>query len=380
MDEHYIVRISRNYCLTNRPKWNFPKRNKMKSSKIKSSKFFSWHFFVIGFVLTCAIATRPPRLCAKELSKTDFVLGTLCTIRLVEGGNSATLDEAFARLRTIEDRMSVNKEGTEVSKINEMAGKEAVQVSSDTFYVISKAIEYAKITNGAFDPSVGPLVKLWNIGEGGEKVPPSKDILSAKALVDWRNVVLDASTNKVLLKKQGMRLDLGAIAKGYAADEVEKILTRAKVKAAVIDLGGNVFVYGTKKDKTPWRVGIQNPESERGDYLGIVEGPQMTVVTSGIYERYFIENGKRYHHIMDTKTGFPVDNGLLSVSIIGQSSIDADALSTSLFALGIEKGMELLKQFPYTYAIFIDKYKKIYLSPGAEKVFTLLDKGYSLVR
>jgi len=352
----------------------------IKPLKMESSKFISSHFLVISFVLACTIASRPSFLYAKELSKTDFALGTLCTIRLVEGGNSATLDQAFLRLRTIEDRMSVNKEGTEVSKINEMAGKASVEVSSDTFYVISKAIDYARLTGGAFDPSIGPLTKLWNIGAGGEKVPPKENILSAKALVDWRNVVLDASANKVFLKEEGMSLDLGAIAKGYAADEIEKILRLAKVKAAVIDLGGNIFVYGTKKDKTLWRVGIQNPESERGDYLGIVEGPQMTIVTSGIYERCFIENGKRYHHILDTKTGFPVDNGLVSVSIIGQSSIDADVLSTSLIALGIEKGLELLKRFPNTYAIFIDKDKMVYLSPGAEKVFTLLDKNYTLVR
>jgi len=146
----------------------------------------------------------------------------------------------------------------------------------------------------------------------------------------------------------------------------------------VVDLGGNIFVYGTKKTKLHGRVGIQNPDSERGDYLGIVEGPQMTVVTSGVYERYFIENGTRYHHIMDVRTGFPVDNGLVSVSIVGKSSIDADALSTSLFILGIEKGMELLKQFPDTYAIFIDKDKKVYLSPGAGRVFNLIDKSFTL--
>jgi thiamine biosynthesis lipoprotein len=175
-----------------------------------------------------------------------------------------------------------------------------------------------------------------------------------------------------------MRLDLGAIAKGYAADEIEQILLNHKVKAAVIDLGGNIFVFGSKKDKSPWRVGIQNPESERGEYLGIVTGGQMTVVTSGVYERYFIENGKRYHHILSTQTGFPVDNGLLSVSIVSKSSIDADALSTSLFILGIEKGMEFLKRFPDTYAIFIDKDKKVYLSVGAGKVFTLQDTTYRL--
>jgi len=200
--------------------------------------------------------------------------------------------------------------------------------------------------------------------------------MAAKALVDWRQIVLDTTTRTVFLKKPGMALDLGAIAKGYAADEIEKILLNHKVKAAVIDLGGNVFVFGSKKDKSSWRIGIQNPESERGEYLGIVSGGQMTVVTSGVYERYFIENGKRYHHIMSTQTGFPVDNDLISVSIVSKSSIDADALSTVLFVLGIEKGMEFLKQFPDTYAIFIDKDHNVYLSPGAGKVFTLQDKSY----
>lgn len=329
-------------------------------------------------MLLAAATVGGPSLYAEELSKTDFVLGTVCTIRLIDGGSNATLDEAFSRLRSIEDHMSANKDDSEISRISAMAGKGPVKVSEDTFYVISKALEYARLTNGAFDPSVGPLVRLWNIGNGDEKVPPEKEILAAKSLVDWRQVVLAANTRKVFLKKPGMRLDLGAIAKGYAADEVEKILADHKVKAAIVDLGGNIFVFGGKKDKSPWRVGIQNPESARGEYLGIVTGGQMTVVTSGVYERYFFENGRRYHHILSTQTGFPVDNGLVSVSIVSKSSIDADALSTSLFILGIEKGMEFLRQFPDTYAVFIDKDNKVYLSPGAGKVFTLQDKDYQL--
>jgi thiamine biosynthesis lipoprotein len=333
---------------------------------------------VVAAVLLAAGSIAGPSLYAEELSKTDFVLGTVCTIRLIDGGSNATLNETFSRLRNIENHMSVNKDDSEISRVNAMAGKEPVHVSEDTFYVVSKALEYARLTNGAFDPSVGPLVKLWNIGNGGEKVPPEKEILAAKALVDWRQVAVDANTRKVFLKKPGMRLDLGAIAKGYAADEVEKILTDDKVKAAIVDLGGNIFVFGRKKDKSPWRVGIQNPESARGEYLGIVTGGQMTVVTSGVYERFFFENGKRYHHILNTRTGFPVDNGLVSVSIVSQRSIDADALSTSLFILGIDKGMEFLRQFPETYAVFIDKDNEVYLSPGAGKVFTLLDKTYQL--
>lgn len=344
---------------------------------MRHSKIMTLRWLAVALLLAAGTFAATS-LYAEEPTKTDFVLGTVCTVRLIEGGDKATLDEAFSRLRAIEDHMSANRDDTEISQVNAMAGKKPVKVSEDTFYVISKALEYARLTNGAFDPSVGPLVKLWNIGNGGEKVPPAKEILAAKALVDWRQVVLDTTTRTVFLKKSGMRLDLGAIAKGYAADEIEKILMNHKVKAAVIDLGGNIFVFGSKKDKSPWRVGIQNPESERGEYLGIVTGGQMTVVTSGVYERYFIENGKRYHHILSTQTGFPVDNGLVSVSIVSKSSIDADALSTSLFILGIEKGMEFLKQFPDTYAVFIDKDKKVYLSVGAGKVFTLQDNTYRL--
>jgi len=344
---------------------------------MRFSKAFSLRWLAAA-LLFAAGTIAGSSLYAEELSRTDFVLGTVCTVRFIDGGNNAALDEAFARLRTIEEHMSANRDDSELSRVNAMAGKEPVKVSEDTFYVISKALDYARLTNGGFDPSVGPLVKLWNMGNGGEKVPPAKNILAAKALVDWRQIVLDATTRKVFLKKPGMALDLGAIAKGYAADEIEKILLNHKVKAAVIDLGGNIFVFGSKKDKSPWRVGIQNPDSTRGEFLGIVAGGQMTVVTSGVYERYFIENAKRYHHILDPKTGFPVDNGLVSVSVVSKSSIDADALSTSLFVLGIEKGMEFLRQFPDTYAVFIDKDNRVYLSPGAGKVFTLQDKNYQL--
>lgn len=313
-----------------------------------------------------------------EISRTDFVLGTVCSVRLIEGGSTKTADEIFQRLAQIEDRMSANKDGTEIAAINAAAGKQAVKVSEDTFYVISKGIEYAKLSQGMFDISVGPLSKLWNIGTDYAAVPPNSEIASALKLIDYRKIELDAKNFEVRLATAGMRLDLGAIAKGYSADEVAVILAKHKVKAAVVDLGGNVLVYGRKKDGSAWRVGVQDPRSERGDYLGLVTGTAMTVVTSGIYERFFIENGKHYHHILNPKTGFPVDNGLVSVSIITDKSIDADALSTSVFALGLEKGMALVKSLPGVHAIFIDDKNKVYLSPGTNKIFSLSNSAYTL--
>jgi thiamine biosynthesis lipoprotein len=138
------------------------------------------------------------------------------------------------------------------------------------------------------------------------------------------------------------------------------------------------LVYGQKKDASPWRIGVQDPASDRGNYLGLVSGKAMTVVTSGIYERYFVEKGVRYHHILDTRTGYPADRGLVSVTIIGTSSIDADALSTSVFALGLKEGMKLVKSLPEIRAIFIDDRRNVYLSPGAESIFSLTNKNYKL--
>jgi len=324
------------------------------------------------FFTACAPAAQ------SEISRTDFVLGTVCTIRIIEGGSTKTTDEIFQRLRQIEDRMSANKDGTEIAAVNSAAGGKAVRVSEDTFFVISKAVEYAGLSGGAFDPTVGPLVKLWNIGNEGAHVPQKSDIAAALKLIDYRKVELDPKNLTVRLAAPGMKLDLGAIAKGYSADEVSKILEKYKVKSAIIDLGGNVLVYGKKKDGTAWRVGVQDPRSDRGEYIGLVTGYGMTVVTSGIYERFFIQDGTRYHHILDTKTGFPVDNGLVSVSIITESSIRADALSTTVFALGLENGMKLVKTMPDIHAVFIDDKNKVYLSPGTNKLFTITNSSYVL--
>lgn len=329
---------------------------------------------VLGILLASS-CTGPAEA---EATKTEFVLGTVCTIRILEGPTSGVHEEIFERLRQIEDRMSANKDGTEIAAVNAAAGESAVAVSPDTLYVLKKALEYARLTGGAFDPTVGPLVKLWGIGTDEARVPSPAEISQALALIDWRKVEIDERARTVLLAAPHMRLDLGAIAKGYAADEVKRILGENKVRAAVVDLGGNVYVFGKKKDGKPWRVGIQDPQSERGDYLGIVTGFEEAVVTSGVYERFFIQDGKRYHHILDTKTGYPVDNGLLSVSIIGGSSIDADGLSTSLFALGRERGLALAETLPGIEVVMIDSDHRIWTSSGANKVFSLTNEGYHL--
>ncbi|HTX74267.1 MAG TPA: FAD:protein FMN transferase, partial [Rectinemataceae bacterium] len=280
-----------------------------------------------------------------EHTRTDFVLGTVCTIRLAEGGSESLLDSGFALLRHIEDELSVNKPGSQIDAVNAAAGKHPVAVGADALAIIQRDLHYSQITDGAFDASVGPLVKLWGIGTDHARLPSVSEIKQARSLVGWKDVVVDAAAGTIFLRRPGMALDLGSGTKGYATDQLVTLFAGAGVRSAVIDLGGNIFVMGSRPDGKPWRVGLQNPDnSERGSYIGIASLVNRTMVTSGVYERFFIQDGKRYHHILDPFTGYPVDNGLTSVTVIADKSFDADGFTTALFAVGRERGMGLAKE------------------------------------
>ena len=272
--------------------------------------------------------------------------------------------------------MSVNIAASDVSSINAAAGIAPVQVHEDVFKVIERALFFAEISGGAFDPSVGPLVSLWGIGGKNPRIPSQAEIDEVLPLINWRNIELDRRTHSVFLKRQGMALDLGAIAKGYAADEAAAIVKSARIKRAIIDLGGNIVTCGEKKDKNPWKVGIQNPNEKRGAYIGIVQVTKQSVVTSGVYERFFEEGGVRYHHIFSPSIGYPAENELLSVTVIANNSIDADALSTAVFVLGYAKGKALIESLSETEAVFVFKDLSVRKTPGAD--FILTDKTFRL--
>jgi thiamine biosynthesis lipoprotein len=311
-----------------------------------------------------------------EPVRSEHVLGTVCTVTLYDQGNARVYRDIFGRLREIENRMSVNLPGSDIFRVNAAAGVEPVQVHEDVFAVIERSLRYAKLSDGAFDPSVGPLVSLWDILSENPRIPPQEEIDAARSLVNWRDIELDSGRRAVFLKRPGMALDLGAIAKGYAADEAAVIIGRAGIKRAIIDLGGNILVYGRKKDNSPWKIGIQDPSGERGSYIGVAQVLDKTVVTSGVYERYFEAGGERYHHILSTETGFPARTGLLSVSIIAGKSIDADALSTSVFALGYERGKALLESLEEAGGIFI--FDDLSIRLCGEIDFTLTDDNYRI--
>lgn len=307
------------------------------------------------------------------ISKTEFLMDTVMTIRIFGKSDEKIIDSAFNRVREIEEKMSSTIESSEVSLINRSAGIEPVKVSEETYYVLKEAKRYAELSNGAYEPTVGPLVDLWDIkGEEMERdsLPSKVDIEDKKALVDFNKLEL-LDQNKVFLKEKNMKITLGGIVKGYAADEVKKVLLENGVNTAIIDLGGNVIAQGAKEDGNSWIIGIQNPFEITGKHIATVEVKDKSIVTSGYYERYFKYNDKIYHHILDRETGYPAENEIAGVSIISDKSIDGDALSTTLFVLGLEKGKELINSFDKIEAIFITKNREIYISKNLEDVFAI---------
>jgi FAD:protein FMN transferase len=319
---------------------------------------------------SCSVALPP---------ESEFVLGTVCTINLYEEGSHKLYSELFSRLRYLDRTLSANDETSEISKINKAAGKEAVLVGADTLLVVQRALEYARLTDGEFDPTVGPLVKTWNIGTEDERIPEAEELAAALTLIDWRDCVIDLSASTVFLRKPRMRLDLGAIAKGYAADVLAQMLKERGVQRALIDLGGNILTLGSRKGGKPWRIGIQDPSGQRGLHLGILQITDKTMVTSGVYERFFIEEGVRYHHLLSTKDGQPAQSGLRSVTIVAESSMDADALSTSFFLLGLERSAVLLQQFPGLTAIFVKEDNTVQTIGADVASFQLTNDAYKYI-
>jgi thiamine biosynthesis lipoprotein len=313
----------------------------------------------------------------------EFVLGTLCSVNLFEGGSPADYDAVFARFQEIQAVMALaapaEGEATDLELVNLNAGIGPVAVRGELLAVLEEARRYAELSGGAFDPTVGPLVKLWGIGSDKPRVPAADEIERALALVDWRDLVIDRAAGTAFLRRRGQSLDLGAIAKGYAADEAAAILRGGRSRRALIDLGGNIFVLGERPWRESWRIGVQDPLAERGAYLGILRVKDKSVVTSGVYERYFEEGGRRYHHILSTSNGYPVENGLLAVTIVAKRSIDADALSTACFALGPERGLALVETLPDTEAVFVGRDRNVMLSSGAAEFFTLTDGDYRVI-
>ncbi|WP_291653886.1 FAD:protein FMN transferase [Clostridium sp.] len=345
--------------------------------KKKYLNYFTISILLI-FSLTILSGCSKDNKVAEPLSKTELLMGTVVTVTLYDSNDENVLDKVFNKVKELESTLSINENGTLVDKINESAGIEPVKVDYDTYTVIKKGLEYAKLSNGLFDISVGPIVKLWNIGLPEAKVPTQEEINSKVPLVGYSDIELNDEESTVFLKRQGMIIDLGGVAKGYTADVISDILTEEGVKSAIIDLGGNIFAHGSKVDGSTWTIGIQNPFSDRGDIIGKITVKNKSIVTSGIYERYIEKDGIKYHHILSPKTGYPYENEIAGITIISDKSSDGDALSTSVFAMGVDEGMKFINTQDGIDAIFVTKDNKVYITDGIRDIFKLTNTDFTL--
>lgn len=327
----------------------------------------------VVFVIVLLTACTPKD---ESVQKTTYALGTIIDFNITAGGSEEVVDQMIAELNRIEAKMSVNIEESEIMALNQMAGVESFEVSKELYDLIETSIYYGRVSSGGFDISLGPIIDLWGIGTEAERVPESSEIEPLLGLVGYNKIQL-LDNNHIYLE-EGMKLDLGGIAKGYAADQLVAIAKEGGITSGFINLGGNVVVIGEKEVDTPFNIGVQNPFDGRNAYIGFVSVSDMTVVTSGDYERYFDFEGVRYHHLFDSITGYPSQSDVNGVSIVADSSMDADALSTAVFVLGVEEGIRLIEEMSGVECVVITVDNNLYMTDGFREVFTLTDDSFTI--
>ncbi len=301
-----------------------------------------------------------------------FKLNTAVKITVYDSQDETVLKKALALCDKYEKIFSRTREDSELYQLNAgtLPQKDGWYVLSDECAeLIEEGLYYSELSGGSFDITIEPLSSLWDFTSGGNVVPDPQELAEAQKLVGYEKVELQG--NKIRFKQQGMGLELGAIAKGYIADKIKEFLISEGVESAIIDLGGNILCIGDRIDGESFRVGIQKPFASRSETVAATGISNQSVVSSGIYERYFEKDGKLYHHILNPKDGYPYENDLVAVTIISNRSVDGDALSTACFALGMEKGMELINRLPDTHAVFITEDGELHFTKKFEKAVSL---------
>jgi thiamine biosynthesis lipoprotein len=279
------------------------------------------------------------------------IMDTDVSIKACGRKASVAIDKAIDEMRRLDRMLSSYDPNSEISEVNRLGGIKPVKVSPETYQVMERALYFATISNGAFDPTILPVMRLWGFGDPKQHVPSKEEIARALELVDYRKVQLSQQDSTVFVGERGMGVDLGAIAKGYAVDRMADIMRKEGVTSFLINAGGNVYASGLKPDRTPWNVAVTDPR-DPPEFLGIMKARDISIVSSGDYERSFEEGGQRYHHIIDPNTGYPSRTSR-GTAVFLPSSTDADGLSTTLFILGPDSSPDVLSKFPGVGAIFV---------------------------
>ena len=319
---------------------------------------------ILAFALLFG-CTPAPAQAAPAWESTFFAMDTVMNVRIYAGGNEALLDAAGDRVRELEALLSVTDESSEIYALNRDG---FAALSGDTAGLLTNALDMCERTGGALDVTIYPVLRAWGFTTGEYTVPDSKTIEKLLARVDYARVALDEAAGTAALPG-GAEVDLGSVAKGYTGDVLAALLKENGVTSALLDLGGNIQAVGAKPDGSPWRIGVRSPEGDGN--IGVVTVADRAVVTSGGYERYFEQDGVRYWHILDPATGAPARSGLASVTVIGDSGLLCDALSTALFVMGLDRALEHWREYRDFEAVFVCGDGSVTVTAGLEDRFTL---------
>jgi thiamine biosynthesis lipoprotein len=316
------------------------------------------------------------------------LMDTYCTITVVSPSRekaAEAIDKGFREIKKLELLLNYFSDSSEITAVNKAAGSTPVRVSGETLDMMQKTMYISKATGGTFDPSIAPVIKIWDFSKkrADNSVPPLSVVKDALALVDYRKIRIN-DKQEIFLEERGMEIDLGGIAKGYAADKAMEAIKAEGITAALVAVAGDIRGAGMSTSGSAWKVGIQDPrpaaEAERPweDIFASLYLEDMAISTSGDYQRFFLKDGKRYHHILDPATGFPAETDLISASVIAPEGYISDGLSTAVFVLGAEKGIKLLEAMGVE-GVFVDRDRNILVTDGVKDKIEVLKKEYRIV-
>ena len=300
-------------------------------------------------------------------SRSERLMGSTITVSISHQQADQILADCFSLLRSYEHRFSANNSSSELMEVNQKAGIEPVKVHPDLFSLIALGTTHSQAQGSHLNIAIGPLVQTWRIGFSDARKPDQGEIEQALTVIDPHQICLDPNQQTVFLKRKGMKIDLGALAKGFSADLLASYLRSQGVEQALIDLGGNILTLGLNPvSHRPWRIGIQNPVEPRGHHLLALSIENKSIVTSGIYERHLEVDGQSFHHIFDSKTGYPVETDLASITIISDKSVDGEIWTTRLFGESPTSILNIVESLPGMDTLLVSQSGKIAFTSGLQ--------------
>ena len=339
-------------------------------SWIRNRLLFVFLFVGMVFLLVGCFFNKPVRTSHSEFGLMETFINITVYTNDEKSGQMA-VRRVLDIMQSLEKDLSRHLDNSPVSNINQQAGVEKVEVPDNVFELLELGKKMGEETKGAFDITVTPLLELWGFGTVVPRVPTEEELEEVLNLVDYQQIQLSEEENAVFLPKKGMALDLGGIAKGYIVDRGIEKLIELKIQSAFLDVGGDIRVVGTKPDGTPWRIGIQHPRN-RDEIIAVLSLTDRAVVTSGDYERFFMENNIKYHHLLDPATGRPADKGLVSVTVIALDAVMADIFSTAFFIMGKEESLRMAESRPEIDVVLVTEELEVYFSAGIEDRIELI--------